>query len=160
KMCHLNPTLSIAKLSENFLLALIDGKIIVYEVPLSPHGAIAGKIAVLIHSWNNQLVGASVEDRIVGRIETIPSLHGLSTGCFSSRTTIQIYIAIKLFFKRQDGAKIFLQILLIFHFSTTACNAPGIPNYQLHIPAGELFNGSLSGVPAGTITWIYGNYKI
>ncbi|CAI2187735.1 19609_t:CDS:1, partial [Funneliformis geosporum] len=38
-----------------------------------------------------------------------------------------------------------------FGFSATACNAPGIPNYQLHIPAVELFNGSPVGIPAGAI---------
>ncbi|CAG8486422.1 4948_t:CDS:2, partial [Acaulospora morrowiae] len=48
-------------------------------------------------------------------------------------------------------------------FAATICNAPSIPNYQLHIPAVELFNGSPSGVPAKAINssiWIYRNCKI
>ncbi|CAG8432762.1 495_t:CDS:2 [Diversispora eburnea] len=36
-----------------------------------------------------------------------------------------------------------------FGFIATACNAPGILNYQLHIPAIELFNGSLGGAING-----------
>ncbi|CAG8649731.1 2812_t:CDS:2 [Acaulospora morrowiae] len=40
-------------------------------------------------------------------------------------------------------------------FTATTCNAPGIPNYQLHIPAVELFNGSPSGVPARAINGFY-----
>lgn len=128
----------------------------------------------------------------VGKSESVPSLHNLSTAYFSSRTTIQIYIAIKMFSKHQDGTTPMLALRYLrtnrnntvpdvivsfgtgsLHhetrkfltdtvgiplanitgvgFSATACDAPGIPIYQLHIPAAEIFKGSPSGVPLGAI---------
>ncbi|CAG8501786.1 20108_t:CDS:1 [Racocetra fulgida] len=125
----------------------------------------------------------------VGNGESTHSLHNLSTGYFSPRTTIQIYLAIKLFPIRNDGTRAMLALRylrtnpnptvpdtvisfgtapLSHHtidfllnsvnvssanvtgvgFSTNACNAPGISNYQLHIPAAEIFNGVHGGIPA------------
>ena len=40
-------------------------------------------------------------------------------------------------------------------FSATACNTSGIPIYQLHIPAIELFNGAFGGIPAGAVNGFY-----
>ena len=131
----------------------------------------------------------------VGNSESFPSLHDLSTGYFSPRTTIQIYIAIKIFPIRQDGTRAMLalrylrtnqnntvpDIIISFGtaplhpntigfltnigvplanivgvgFSATACNTSGIPIYQLHIPAIELFNGVLGGIPAGAVNGFY-----
>ncbi|CAG8661767.1 11060_t:CDS:1, partial [Paraglomus occultum] len=47
-------------------IRLVEGKIIAYEVPLTEHGAVAGEIAFLIRSWNNQLHNVHEEDLIVG----------------------------------------------------------------------------------------------
>ena len=132
----------------------------------------------------------------VGTSETITSLHDLARNYFSPRTTIQIYLAIKLFPTRMDGTMAMLalrylrtnqnntvpDVILSFgtallHYSTInfltkivgvpltnitgvgfsaiACNAPNIPDYQLHIPAVELFNGSSGGIPAGSINGFY-----
>ncbi|CAG8672041.1 11807_t:CDS:1 [Acaulospora morrowiae] len=132
----------------------------------------------------------------VGNSESLPSLHSLSTYYFSPRTTIQIYLAIKLFPIHQDGTRAMLalhylrtnqnkmmpDVVISFgtaplHHSTmdfllndvgvpsvkitgvgfteTTCNAPGITNYQLHIPAVELFSGSPSGVPVRAINGFY-----
>ncbi|CAG8615029.1 7776_t:CDS:1 [Racocetra fulgida] len=128
----------------------------------------------------------------VGNSESIPSLHDLSAGYFSPRTTIQIYLAIKIFPIRNDGTRAMLALrylrtnpnptvpdiaisfgtaplnhntvefllnsvgvssanLIGFGFSATACNAPGISDYQLHIPAAEIFNGVLGGIPAEAV---------
>ncbi|CAG8723066.1 23373_t:CDS:1 [Racocetra persica] len=132
----------------------------------------------------------------VGNSESTTSLHNLSTGYFSPRTTIQIYLAIKLFPIRNDGTRAMLalrylrtnpnptvpDIVISFGtaplnyntinfllnsvgvssanltgvgFSTNVCNAPGISNYQLHIPAAEIFNGVHGGIPAGTVNGFY-----
>lgn len=40
-------------------------------------------------------------------------------------------------------------------FVTTACDAPGIPTYQLHIPSIELFNGVPGGVPVEAVNGFY-----
>ncbi|CAG8624699.1 3885_t:CDS:2, partial [Paraglomus brasilianum] len=75
----------------------------------------------------------------VGNSESVPSLHDLSTGYFSPRTTIQIYLAIKMFPIRQDAplypntigflTNIGVPLVNIVGvgFSATACNASGIP---------------------------------
>ena len=47
-------------------IRLVEGKIIAHEVPLTSHGAVAGEIAFLIRSWNNQLRNVQEEDLIVG----------------------------------------------------------------------------------------------
>jgi len=132
----------------------------------------------------------------VGVSETISSLHDLARNYFSPRTTIQIYLAIKLFPTRTNGTRAMLalrylrtnqnntvpDVILSFgtaplHYSTIdfltnivgvplanitgvgfsaiACNAPGIPDYQVHIPVAELFNGSSGGIPAGSINGFY-----
>ncbi|RHZ52760.1 hypothetical protein Glove_457g83 [Diversispora epigaea] len=132
----------------------------------------------------------------VGNSESIPSLHDLSTGYFSPQTTIQIYIAIKIFPTRHDGTRAMLalrylrtnqnntvpDIIISFGtghlhhntiafltnragvrlanitgvgFSAIACNAPRIPNYQLHIFAIELFNGAFGGIPAGAVNGFF-----
>ncbi|CAI2192285.1 12730_t:CDS:2, partial [Funneliformis geosporum] len=107
----------------------------------------------------------------VGRIETIPSLHGLSTGnahtilpTYKSNNTVPDIISFgtaPLHYNTIDfltnSVGIPIANITGFRFSTTAYNASGIPNYQLHIPAIELFNGSLSGIPAGTINGFYLN---
>ncbi|CAG8434362.1 1363_t:CDS:2 [Diversispora eburnea] len=38
-----------------------------------------------------------------------------------------------------------------FEFSATSCNFDGIPDYQLHIPAIELFNGAFGCVPTSAV---------
>ncbi|CAG8640686.1 4720_t:CDS:1, partial [Paraglomus occultum] len=131
----------------------------------------------------------------VGNSESVSSLHDLSTGYFSLRTTIQIYLAIKWFPIRQDGTRAMLalrylctnqintvpDIIISFgtaplhlstigflmsigvplanivgvRFSAIACNASGIPIYQLHIPAIELFNGAFGSVTAGVVNGFY-----
>ncbi|RUS27057.1 hypothetical protein BC938DRAFT_483766 [Jimgerdemannia flammicorona] len=125
----------------------------------------------------------------IGNSETIRSLHQLAVGYFSPQTTIQIYLAIKLFPPRQNGTIAMLALLYlrtspipvipitvtsfgtaplghptltvledigIHHHAITGvgfgdnpCNNPGIQNYQIHIPAPELFNGVPGGIPAG-----------
>ncbi|CAG8561921.1 10168_t:CDS:2 [Ambispora gerdemannii] len=47
-------------------IRLVEGKIIAYEVPLTSHALVAGEIASLIRTWNNQLHNAQEEDLIVG----------------------------------------------------------------------------------------------
>ncbi|CAG8760213.1 6468_t:CDS:1 [Dentiscutata erythropus] len=129
----------------------------------------------------------------VGYIETVSSLHDLSTRYFSSRTTIQIYLVIKLFPIRQDHTRAMLamrylrtnqyptapDVVISFgtaplhnktidfllnnmgvpdanitgvgRFNAIACNGPRIPNYQLNIPAAELFNGTPNGIPPNAV---------
>ncbi|CAG8459722.1 6464_t:CDS:2 [Paraglomus brasilianum] len=216
-------------------IRLVDGKILAYEVPLTSHGAVVGRISKMVVVWNNQLDCAYEEDLIVGlnsyytadltirpqglprapagqepnsdgnayptmvvevgNSEPVPSLHDLSAGYFSPRTTIQIYLAIKLFPIRQNGTRAMLalrylrtnhnntvpDIIISFGtasphsstiefltnvvgvppanitgvgFSATACNTPGLPDYRLHIPVIELFNGASGGVP-GAFNGLY-----
>ncbi|CAG8597546.1 15944_t:CDS:1, partial [Dentiscutata heterogama] len=132
----------------------------------------------------------------VGTTETISSLHDLSTRYFSSRTTIQIYLAIKLFPIRQDHTRAMLamrylrtnqyptvpDVVISFgtaplhnqiidfllnnmdvldanitgvgRFKAIACNGPRIPNYQLNIPAAELYNGTPNGIPPNSVDGI------
>ena len=124
----------------------------------------------------------------VGNSESVPSLHDLSTGYFSPQTTIQIYLAIKIFPIRQDGTRAMLALRylrtnqintvpdIIISFGTAplhpntigflmnigvplanivGVNTSGIPIYQLHIPAIELFNGAFGGIPAGAVNGVY-----
>ncbi|CAG8440220.1 6314_t:CDS:2 [Funneliformis caledonium] len=166
------PTSIIAELSESFLLAFVwsMGKIIAYEVPLTSHGAVAGRIALLIYHiqlWLLKL--ATARQPLVYMI--------FRQATFLTNTTHQIYLAIKLFFHASEwyegNARIALPTRISYEyqfdnitnvgFSTTECNAPGIPNYQLHIPAVELFNGASVGIPDAAVYGFYldlWNYKI
>ncbi|CAG8683912.1 7753_t:CDS:2, partial [Dentiscutata heterogama] len=104
----------------------------------------------------------------VGTTETISSLHDLSARYFSSRTTIQIYLAIKLFPIRQDHTRAMLVMHFLLNnigvpdanitgvgrFNAIAYNDPRIPNYQLNIPAAELYNGTPNGIPPDAVDGI------
>ncbi|CAG8607011.1 2903_t:CDS:2 [Acaulospora morrowiae] len=207
-------------------IRLVDGKVIAYEVPLSNHGMVAGEIAFLIHSWNNQLRHVQEEDLVVSQnsyltadvtirpldlppspadqepnsdegayptmvVESFDILF-FSTNDYSNLPYNQTafhssrrYNALRYLCTNQnqmvpDVVKSFgtaplhrntIDFLLNdvgvkitgVGFTATTCNAPSIPNYQLHIPTVELFHGSPSGVPAGAINGFYltyGNYKI
>ncbi|CAG8693829.1 28830_t:CDS:1 [Dentiscutata erythropus] len=130
----------------------------------------------------------------VGTTEAVSSLHDLSARYFSPQTTIQIYIAIKLYPIRQDNTRAMFAMRylrtnqhptvldVVISFGTAplhqsvigyllndmsvpdanitgvgrsddaiACNGPSIPDYQLNIPAAELYNGSLNGIPPNAV---------
>ena len=57
----------------------------------------------------------------VGNSESVPSLHDLSTGYFSPRTTIQIYLAIKMFPIRQDGTRAMLALATYVQIKLIRC---------------------------------------
>ncbi|CAG8591799.1 12386_t:CDS:1 [Acaulospora morrowiae] len=175
-------------------IRLVEGKIIAYEVPLTSHGIVAGEIAFLIRSWNNQLYNAQKEDLIVGpnsyytadltirprglprpppdqgpnsegrpyptlvvevgNSESVPSLHDLSTGFFSPRTTIRIYLAIKMFPIRQDGTR---AMLALRYLRTNQINT--VPDIIISFGTAPLHNNTIRflaniGVPLDNIVGV------
>ncbi|CAG8753222.1 9542_t:CDS:2, partial [Funneliformis mosseae] len=99
-------------------IRLINGKIIAYEVPLSSHGLVANRIGTLICTWNNQLRGTLKEDLIMGLNSYYTSDYTIRprglprppSGYFSPNTTIQIYLAIKIFPTHQNSTRAMLAL--------------------------------------------------
>ncbi|RUS33774.1 hypothetical protein BC938DRAFT_483985 [Jimgerdemannia flammicorona] len=89
------------------------------------------------------------------------SLYRAAAHHFSPRTTIQIYLAIKIFPRRQNGTRTMVALRFLrtnkarHHAAITglrrhgdpACDAAGIALYQMNFPAALLFNGDPAGVP-------------
>ncbi|GBC03828.1 hypothetical protein RclHR1_05350002 [Rhizophagus clarus] len=212
---------------------LLDGKVIIYEAPLSIHGAVAGEFTTRMRFWHNNLVACGERDVIigvrsvsrpdgsiqpddlpkpapgrgcdlddwpyptvvieVGVSEGLASLHSLTSRYFSMRTTIRIYLAVKIFGRRRDVTRAMVAFLyqrlnqglpilpiVIKSFGTAPlhhntvkffrnrnipdraitgfgrnaappCNGPNIPDYQINIPAAEIFRGSPTGVPPNLV---------
>ncbi|RIA98322.1 hypothetical protein C1645_750248 [Glomus cerebriforme] len=143
-------------------MRLLDGNVIIYEVPLGPHAAVAGEIGKLMGIWHNNLTILGERDVIVDRntvvrpdasiqpddlprppvgqecdkagwpyptvvvevglSEGTKSLHDLARRYFDRRTTVQLYLAIKIFGRRRDGTR----ALLAFLYQRTSSN-PGRP---------------------------------
>ncbi len=137
---------------------LLDGKVIIHEVPLGSHGAVAGEIGRQMVIWHNDLrifverdvivnmnsvlhpdgsiqpyqlprppVGQDCDSSgwayptvvvEVGLSEGLESLHSLAGRYFSVRTTIQVYIAIKIFGYRRNGTR----TLVAFVYEHTSPN--------------------------------------
>ena len=141
---------------------LLDGKVIIHEVPLGAHGEVAGEIGKRMIIWHNNLIVSGERDVIVDRnsvlrpdasirpdqlpappagqgcdasgwpyptlvvevglSEGLLSLHSLVRRYFNQRTTIQLYLAIKIFGRRNDGTR----SLVAFLYERTSPN-PGRP---------------------------------
>nr|CAG8532134.1 3829_t:CDS:2 [Entrophospora candida] len=107
---------------------LINRKIEAYEVPLNPHGLTQAKLISIMDNWSDQLRVIGELDVIVAvnssrkpyptlvveiaSTESLRSLHELTT-YFSQQTTIQIYLAIKLFPPCQYGFVALLELLYL-----------------------------------------------
>ncbi|CAG8518133.1 3140_t:CDS:2 [Diversispora eburnea] len=113
---------------------LIDGKIEAYEMPLNHHSLVQGELIYIMRSWSNQLLAMSETDIIVnantqavnstgnphptlvaeiGSTESLNHMHDRVARYFSQRTTIQIYIAIKLFPKCRGETFVLLALLYL-----------------------------------------------
>ncbi|CAB4390998.1 unnamed protein product [Rhizophagus irregularis] len=118
-------------------IRLVNGEVVAYEIPLGPHGTVAGEVSALIRGWSDEITCTAEEDinvapnsyftddfsfrprRLppppvgqacnalgwafpnmvleVGYSESIRSLHRWAPFYMSGRTTIMIYLAIKIY---------------------------------------------------------------
>jgi len=127
-------------------MSLLEGKVVIHEVPLGIYGVVAGEVIGQMRVWYNRLntfhdrnvivdrnstviPDGSVQPRDllrppagqgcdsdgvpyptvvveVGMSEGLKSLHSKARRYFLPRTTIQVYIAIKIFNSRRDGTRV------------------------------------------------------
>jgi hypothetical protein len=176
-------------------MRLIDGKVIAYELPLTPHSETVERILTRVAFPTlqlpliDQLHTGSEADTIVGPnsifkadgkvtpgqrpqppagqgcdstgapyptmvvevgySESLKSLHELAVHYFSARTTIRLYLAIKIFGRRQNGTKALLALLY------TRPNP--LPTSVISFGTAPLANVTLGylrrqGIPNNTIT--------
>ncbi|CAG8760707.1 10841_t:CDS:2, partial [Racocetra persica] len=143
-------------------IRLVDGNIQAYEVPLTSHGGVSSEISFLISNWtpagqepNSESAAYPTMVVEVGNSESTPSLHNLSTGYFSPRTTIQIYLAIKLFPIRNDGTR----AMLALRYLRTNSN-PTVPDTVISFGTAPLNHNTIDfllnsvGVSSASLTGV------
>ena len=91
----------------------------------------------------------------IGNTEIVCSLHELVAGYFSPQTTIQIYLAIKLFPPRQDGTIALLALLYLRNNQnpTVPTIAKSFGTAPLHVSVRNYLH-NVAGVPADGITGV------
>ncbi|GBB95729.1 hypothetical protein RclHR1_00260034 [Rhizophagus clarus] len=127
-------------------MSLLEGRVVIHEVPLGIYGIVAGEVTSQMRDWYNRLNVFHERDVIVDRNSTVipdgsvqprdlprppagqgcdkggvpyptvvvevglseglKSLHSKARRYFIPRTTIQIYIAVKIFNPRRDGTRV------------------------------------------------------
>jgi hypothetical protein len=96
----------------------------------------------------------------VGDTESLRSLHDLTADYFSTRTSIQIYLSIKIFPRRPDGTRALLAMLYVRtdpnnpnHVPTTPIVVKSFGTADLHISTRNYLLNTLN-IPANTITGV------
>ncbi|PKY48301.1 hypothetical protein RhiirA4_544530 [Rhizophagus irregularis] len=136
-------------------IRLVDGKVIAYEVALTPHAVVASYMSHL--AWNNQLAGGCEENLIVDRIaisllmplfdHLILHLHELATHQLKDGNS-----DLQPLYLLEFWAYNYLRRPTLVTGNVTGlppCIGLNLPNYILNIPANALFHGAPGGVPNG-----------
>jgi len=61
-------------------IRLVNGEIVAYEIPLGPHGTVAGELSALIRGWSNQIICTAEDD-----INVTPNSHFTTDYTFQPR---------------------------------------------------------------------------
>jgi Uma2 family endonuclease len=89
----------------------------------------------------------------VGNTESISSLHGLAPFYLSPRTTIMIYLAIKLYSPRQDGTR--AMVVMLYQRSSPTPNIPtrviSFGDAPIHTTAMNFFTNTVR-IPGASVT--------